>query len=200
MSASDTNVSEPDPLQEEAARSRRPCGNPRNSISQTDSGITSPMGIGEHLRFTGGALKGWLFAQCQDSVAVGVLWLLGLYAIGVPWAILWAMLAAVLQFVPHLGPVLSLIGPVLVATLHWQDWQHPLYVMSLYAAIVVIDGFLLQPYLMKRTAKVPIWASILGPIALGLLIPFWGVLLAPPLLAVVYAYKRRAQDVTVKDG
>jgi predicted PurR-regulated permease PerM len=24
---------------------------------------------------------------------------------------------------------------------------------------------------------------------LGILIPFWGVLLAPPLLAVVYAYK-----------
>jgi predicted PurR-regulated permease PerM len=147
--------------------------------------------ISEHLRFTGGALKSWLIAQCQDSLAVGVLWLAGLYAIGVPWAILWAMLAALLQFVPHLGPVLSLVGPVLVATLHWQDWQHPLYVMSLYAAIVVIDGFLLQPYLMKRTAKVPILASILGPIALGLLIPFWGVLLAPPLLAVVYAYKNR---------
>jgi predicted PurR-regulated permease PerM len=44
---------------------------------------------------------------------------------------------------------------------------------------------------MKRTAKVPTWASILTPIVLGILIPFWGVLLAPPLLAVVYAYKTR---------
>ncbi len=35
------------------------------------------------------------------------------------------------------------------------------------------------------------WASILAPIILGILIPFWGVLLAPPLLAVVYAYKVR---------
>jgi predicted PurR-regulated permease PerM len=33
------------------------------------------------------------------------------------------------------------------------------------------------------------WASLLTPIVLGILIPFWGVLLAPPLLAVVYAYK-----------
>ena len=61
----------------------------------------------------------------------------------------------------------------------------------LYAAIAVLDGFLLQPYLMKRTAKVPIWASILAPIALGFAIPFWGVLLAPPILAVVYAYRAR---------
>ncbi len=54
-----------------------------------------------------------------------------------------------------------------------------------------MDGFLLQPYIMKRTAKVPVWASILAPIVLGMVIPFWGVLLAPPLLAVLYAYKAR---------
>ena len=35
-------------------------------------------------------------------------------------------------------------------------------------------------------------ASIFAPIILGILIPFWGVLLAPPLLAVVYAYKTSA--------
>jgi predicted PurR-regulated permease PerM len=46
---------------------------------------------------------------------------------------------------------------------------------------------------MKRTAKVPMWASILAPIALSFLIPFWGILLAPPLLAVVYAFRRNAQ-------
>jgi predicted PurR-regulated permease PerM len=147
------------------------------------------MNLGEHFRITGGALKNWLIAQMQDSVAVGVLWLIGLYVLRVPWAPLWAVLAAVLQVVPHLGPVLGLIGPVMAATLRWQDWEHPLYVLMLYAAIAVIDGFLLQPYIMKRNARVPIWASLLTPIALGILIPFWGVLLAPPLLAVVYAYK-----------
>ena len=147
------------------------------------------MQLGEHLRLTGGALKNWLIAQVQDSIAVGILWLIGLYALKVPLALLWAGLAAMLQFVPHLGPALGMVGPVLAATLHWKDWQHPLYVLILYAGIVVVDGLLLQPYIMKRTAKVPIWASILAPIILGILIPFWGVLLAPPLLAVIYAYK-----------
>lgn len=149
------------------------------------------MKLDEHVRLTGGALRNWLIAQVQDSVAVGVLWLAGLYWLKVPWAPLWAGLAAILQFVPHLGPVLGMVGPVLAATVHWTDWRHPLYVLMLYAGIVVVDGFLLQPYLMKRTAKVPMWASILAPIVLGILIPFWGVLLAPPLLAVVYAYKAR---------
>jgi predicted PurR-regulated permease PerM len=160
------------------------------------------MKLGEHFRVTGGALKNWLIVQIQDSIAVGVLWLIGLYALKVPLAPLWAVLAALLQVVPHLGPVLGLIGPVLAATLRWQDWQHPLYVLMLYAGIAVVDGFLLQPYIMKRNARVPIWASLLTPILLGILIPFWGVLLAPPLLAVVYAYKswHEKQNVPAQPG
>jgi len=146
---------------------------------------------GEHVRLTAGALKNWFIAQCQDSLAVGILWFVGLHFIRVPLAPLWAILAAVLQFIPHLGPVLGLIGPVLSAAIARHDWQHPFYVLLLYAGIALVDGFLLQPYIMRRTAKVPIWASILVPIALGFIIPFWGVLLAPPLLAVVYAYRER---------
>ena len=149
------------------------------------------MGLGEHARLTGGALKHWFIAQCQDALAVALLWLVGLYFLKVPWAPLWAALAAALQFIPHLGPVLGLIGPVLAASIRWADWQHPFYVLVLYAGIVLIDGLLLQPYIMRRTAKVPMWASILAPIVLGFLIPFWGILLAPPLLAVVYAYRAK---------
>jgi len=150
----------------------------------------------DHVRITASALKHWAIAQLQDSLAVGLLWLLGLWIIRVPWAPLWAVLAATLQIIPHFGPILGLLGPVLSAALRLQDWQHPFYVLILYAVIVMVDGFLLQPYIMRRVARVPMWASILVPIVLGFVIPFWGFLLAPPLLAVVYAYKaRRAQDL-----
>jgi len=150
------------------------------------------MELSEHARLTGGALKHWFIAQCQDALAVGLLWFASLYVLGVPWAPFWAVLAAILQFVPHIGPVLGLIGPVLAASIHWGDWRHPFYVLIVYAGIVIVDGFLLQPYLMRRSAKVPMWASILAPLVLGFLIPFWGILLAPLLLAIVYAYRARA--------
>ncbi|HUJ94222.1 MAG TPA: AI-2E family transporter [Terriglobales bacterium] len=157
--------------------------------------IGRKMDVGGHIRFTGGALKNWFIAQCLDSLAVGILWLAGLYFLKVPWAPLWSLLAALFQFVPHFGPVLGVIGPALTAAFHWGDWEHPLYVLMLYAGIVVVDGFLLQPYLMKRTAKVPMWASIVTPLVLGVVFPFWGVLLAPPLLAIVYAYRARGQGM-----
>jgi predicted PurR-regulated permease PerM len=117
----------------------------------------------------------------------------GLWVIKVPWAPLWAVLAAATQVIPHIGAVLGLIGPLLAAAIRWGDWQHPFYVLILYVIVVVIDGFFLQPYIMRRTAKVPMWASILTPIACGLFLPFWGILLAPPLLAVVYAFKARRE-------
>ena len=152
------------------------------------------MDLAQHLRITGSALKNWLLAQILDSLAVGFIWLIGLYFLRIPLAPLWAVLAALLQFIPHFGPVLGMLGPVLAAAIAWTDWKHPLYVLMLYAGIVVLDGFVLQPYLLNRTAKVPIWASILAPIVLGFVIPFWGVLLAPPLLAVIYAYKARQRS------
>jgi predicted PurR-regulated permease PerM len=149
------------------------------------------MGIGEHLRVTGGALKNWAVAQFFDSLAVGALWLIGLWILRVPWAPLWAILAAILQIVPQIGAALGAVGPVVAAWVRYQTWERPLYVLMLYALIAILDGFVLQPYIMRRTSKVPIWASLLAPIVLGTVFPFWGVLLAPPLLAIIYAYKER---------
>ena len=146
------------------------------------------MDIAQHLRITGGALHRWLVAQSYDALVVGGIWFLGLSILHVPWAPLWALLGGVLQFVPNIGPVLALIGPAFAA-LASGGWERSLYVLILYAVIVVVDGLVLQPMLQRRMNRVPMWASLLTPIVLGILIPFWGVLLAAPLLAVLYAYK-----------
>ncbi|MGH9531018.1 MAG: AI-2E family transporter [Terriglobales bacterium] len=158
------------------------------------------MDLNHHVRTTGGALWRWFLAQTQDAIAVGLLWFIGLTVLEVRWAPLWAVLAALLQYIPHLGPVLGLLGPALAAGLA-GGWEKLLYVLILYAGIVVIDGLVLQPYFMRRTARVPIWASILVPLILGLF-SIWGVLLAPPLLAVFYAYRalRKNSQTTPPPG
>ena len=150
------------------------------------------MQILPHLRTTGTALKNWFIAQTYDALAVGALWLIGLLIIGVPWAPLWAFLGAIFQYVPNFGPLLAVIGAEIGALFSGSGFEMRLvYVLILYAVIAVIDGLFLQPYLMKRTTKVPMWASILVPIVMGIIIPFWGVLLAAPLLAVLYAFRER---------
>jgi predicted PurR-regulated permease PerM len=151
--------------------------------------------IREHLRITGTALKRWFIAQTYDALAVGVLWLIGLLLIEVPFAPLWVFLGALFQFIPHLGTVLALAGPAVAVTIA-KGPEGLLFVGILYAAIVAIDGLLLQPRLMKRIARIPIWASILAPLVLGLFLNFWGVLLAIPLLAVIHAYRSRVEPLS----
>jgi predicted PurR-regulated permease PerM len=149
----------------------------------------------EHARTTGSALKNWFIAQCQDSLAVAVMWLIGLWIIGIPWAPLWAFLAGLLQFIPNFGVMLAVIPPVLIGAFS-SDYMRLFYVLILFAIIMVTDGLFLQPYLMKRTAKIPFWAALCAPIVLGIIIPFWGVLLAPPLLAVFFAFRQKRGSET----
>jgi predicted PurR-regulated permease PerM len=149
------------------------------------------MQVHPHVRTTATALKNWFVATIYDALAVGAIWLVGLLVIGVPWAPLWAFLGGAFQFIPGVGAAFALIGPALTALIAdgFERFDRFLYVLILYAVIAIVDGLFLQPYLMKRTSRVPIWASILTPIVLGLIFPFWGILLAAPLLAVIYTFR-----------
>jgi predicted PurR-regulated permease PerM len=149
-----------------------------------------PARLGPPAAKAGRALLHWLRATFIDAILVGILWLIGLWLLHIPLAPLWALIAAVVQFIPSFGGMLALIGPSLTLLFTGGDWENFGLLLGLYAAIVVIDQLGLQPWLMKRNTRVPIWASIFGPILLGIAIPFWGVLLAPPLLAIIFAFRK----------
>src|SRR6266508_2096095 len=142
-----------------------------------------------HADLTLGALRRWFVAQCYNALLVSLLWLAALLWLHVPGAVFWAVVAGGLQWIPHFGLVLALFGPAMALLFSGASLEHWLGLLGAYAAIAAIDGLLLQPYLMRRQNRVPIWASLLVPVVLGILVPFWGVLFAPPLLAVIYAYR-----------
>ncbi|SRR5579883_2069174 len=146
------------------------------------------MEFSRHISLTGEALRRWFVAQCYDSLAVGALWWVGLWYLHVPFALFWAIVAAGLQFIPHFGPVIAFFGPALTALIA-NGFEGFLYVLVLYGVVVVTEGLLLQPVIMRRTARVPIWASLIVPILLSVIFGFWGLLLAAPLLAIIFTYR-----------
>jgi predicted PurR-regulated permease PerM len=156
------------------------------------------MQFSSHINITGGAMKSWFVAQVYDSICLGLLWWGGLTYLHVAWAPFWAVLAALFQFIPHFGPLLTFVGPAFAAIIG-GGLETFLWLLGLYGAIVVIDGLILQPLIMRRTARVPIRASMIVPIVLSMMFGFWGLLLAAPLLAVIFAYravaKRTAKNV-----
>jgi len=153
------------------------------------------MKLRKHLSITGKALRSWFSVQVYDALAVGILWLIGLFVLRVPLAPLWALLAGMLQLVPVIGIIFGLVGPATAAAVS-GGITRMFYVLILYALIVMIDGLVLQPILTKRSARVPIWASIITPLLMGSLLNVWGVLLSVPLLAIIYAYREHYRRVT----
>jgi hypothetical protein len=143
-----------------------------------------------HLRTAGTALVNWWRAVTIQGLCVALLWLIGLLLLHVPLAPVWALIAGLMTLVPNFGGVIALLGPAFSILVSQPSMYRLCILLGLYAVIVVIDQLLLQPLIMKRVTRVPVWASILAPIVLGIVIPFWGILLAPPLLAVVYAFRR----------
>lgn len=152
----------------------------------------APPGPPSPFRTAGHALVNWWRAATLDALIIGALWFIGLELIRVPLAPLWALLGAMLQIIPVYGSMIALIGPVISAFfMGSDDWWRLGLVLGLYGLIVMLEGLVIGPYILHRKTRVPWWAAFLGPIVLGFVIPFWGVLLAPPLLAVVFALRDR---------
>jgi len=163
--------------------------------------MPAPSAQNNTIRTVGGALLNWWRAATLDALIVGVLWFVGLELLHVPLAPLWAFVGAICQFIPGVGGMLALIGPVLSTALSVQtseDWYRLGYVLGLYGLIAVLESLVIGPYVLHRTTRVPWWAALLGPIVLGILIPPWGVLIAPPLLAVIYAFRRPQRSQAVR--
>src|ERR1700679_3287267 len=110
---------------------------------------------GAHLKTAGGALLNWWRAATLDALIVGVLWLIGLELIHVPFAPMGAVLGGILQTLPTYGGMIALIGPVLSVTFSGHDeWRLGL-VLGLYGLIVILEGLVIGPYVLHRTTRVP---------------------------------------------
>jgi predicted PurR-regulated permease PerM len=120
------------------------------------------------------------------GLTVGV----GLWLIGVPYAVLWGCLAAMMRFVPYVGAAVAFLLPLVFSVAHFDGWRQPLEVLAFFAVVEVALSYL-EPVIYGKTT---------GVSALGLLVAamFWtwlwgllGTLLSTPLtlcLAVLGKY------------
>ena len=115
---------------------------------------------------------------------------LGLWLIGVPYAVLWGCLAAMMRFIPYVGAAVAFLLPLVFSVAHFPGWRQPLEVVALFGVVEVALSYL-EPVIYGKTT---------GVSALGLLVAamFWtwlwgllGTLLSTPMtlcLAVLGKY------------
>ena len=126
---------------------------------------------------------------------VGVATWLAFMALGMPNAALWGVLAAVANTVPYLGPTAVWTSATVVAYLHFDAVGPALLTGGASLLITGLEGFLLTPMLMSRTARMNTVAMFVGLLFWGWLWGFWGMVLAVPLLITLKVVADRVEDL-----
>jgi predicted PurR-regulated permease PerM len=122
-----------------------------------------------------------LLMQSLVNLVFGVGVFVGLLIIGVPYALLWGVLASCLRFIPYVGPAVAAGAPLFVSLASSQGWSQPLWVLGLFLVLELFTNLLLETVLYAGVAGV-------SQVALLVAVAFWtwlwgplGLLLATPL-------------------
>lgn len=145
--------------------------------------------VDEALGDSGRALGMWLRGQLITMLTVGVLTGLGLWAIGVPSALVLGLLAGLLDFVPFVGPIVAAIPALLVA--FNESGQMALWTLILYVVVQQIEGSFLYPIVQRYAVGTPPALLLFAIVAAGTLFGIPGVILGAPLTVVCYVLVKR---------
>lgn len=131
----------------------------------------------------GATLGQWLFGKSISMLIVGVVTGVGLALLGVPLALVLGIIAGLLDFIPYLGPIMAGVPAVLLAMA--ESPTLAFYVLLLFLAVQVLEGYLLLPFIEKKTVSLPPALTILMQVLMGAVFGLAGVALATPLTAVL---------------
>lgn len=125
----------------------------------------------------------WLRGQVVSMSAIGLFTGLGLWAIGVPQALVLGIVAGLLDFVPYFGPVIS--GLLIVAVALTEGEQIAFGALLVCIAVQQAEAYLVQPLVQKWAVRMPPVLGLVAVLVFGLLFGLAGALLALPLMVVL---------------
>jgi len=129
-------------------------------------------------------LRSFLLGISGSMVINGILTALGLWFLGVPFAIPLGIIAALMSFIPNIGPLIASVPAILIALS--QSPTQAIYAIVLYLAVQNLDGFLISPLIQQRAVSVPPVLVIAAQLLLAVMFGFLGLLLAVPIIAIVF--------------
>jgi predicted PurR-regulated permease PerM len=141
------------------------------------------------LEASGRALRLWLLGRLVSMAVVGLLTWLGLVIIGVPSALALGLLAALLEFVPFIGPIIAAVPAVLLAFA--ESPEQAIWAALLFLGIQQFEGNVLEPVVQQRAVDLPPALLLFALVAGGLIFGVVGVILAAPFTVVAYVMVKR---------
>jgi predicted PurR-regulated permease PerM len=131
------------------------------------------------------SLLGWLVGRLLSMVIVGILATVALHLIGIRGALVLGIFTGLADFVPFVGPIVAAIPPLLLGLVGGP--LVALWVLLAYVAIQQVEGNLITPLIMEKTASLHPAIVIVAVTVLGTAFGFLGALLALPATVVAAA-------------
>jgi predicted PurR-regulated permease PerM len=135
-------------------------------------------------------LRSWVIAKLISMSMVGVLVTIGLWIVGVPLSFSLGVIAALMTFIPNIGPLIAVIPATLLALA--KSPTTGLLALLVYAIVYALEGYVVTPLLERNIVRLPpaltltmqlLLAAVAGPVGVALAAPFAAAILG--LLSVL---------------
>lgn len=128
------------------------------------------------------SLGKWFSGAILSMLVVAALSFIGLIVLGIPLALAQAILAGLLNFIPNVGPTLSVVMPMAIALLD-EPWK-AVAILSIYLLIQQFESNFLTPYIMSQQVSLLPAITLIAQVFFTTFFGFLGLLLALPLTVV----------------
>lgn len=120
-----------------------------------------------------------------ETVIIAVLNSAALLALGIDYAILFGVLAALLNLIPYVGIMIGALLPTLMALITTDSAVYPLGVIAFFSIIQILDNNLIVPYIVASRVSINALTSIVAVIIGGMLWGISGMFLSLPAVAIL---------------
>ena len=128
-------------------------------------------------------IRAFLVARTLINIGMGAVVTVALWAIKVKFAVALGAFAALTNFVPYVGQVVGGALPTLVTLAQFESVGGALLVASIYTAVVVIEGYVVTPYILGRSLDLNGTVILIACLFWGFLWGLIGLVLAMPITA-----------------
>ncbi|MEZ4282344.1 MAG: AI-2E family transporter [Myxococcota bacterium] len=150
---------------------------------------------GSTLRETSERVEGYLKALTLLNLGHGLAVGAGLALLGLPGALLFGILAALLRFIPYAGPLIAATAPLAMAVAAFDGWSMVLWVGAYLGALELVSNNFFEPWLYGTRVGLSPFAVVLSAIFWGWIWGPVGLVLATPLTVCLVVIGRHVSGL-----